>query len=236
MNDAPRSTTPPVRVYGAPPRSQGSDSNPLSAGVLTGVLSAVAWTLLVYVTHNPVSLAGWGVGGLIGIVVAKSPRRDGASLGPLAVILTIGTVVLAKALILAFALGPIVRDEIVRNRGATTALFLLDMTTHRSFSPDLQGAIDQQGREGPDTARTPRRPRRMEQAFELSERIMAEARARDSAATAAEREQLVRTYSDSLLAREGFLPMLGRAFSFWDLLWLGLGVSSAWQLTRGSAG
>jgi phosphate/sulfate permease len=203
------------------------------AGVLTGVLSAVAWTLLVYVTHNPVSLAGWGVGGLMGIVVAKSPHRDRASLGRLAIILTVGTVILAKALIIVFALGPIVRDEIVRNRGATAALFLLDMNTHRSFSPDLQAAIDQQGREGPDTART---PRRMEQAFELSERIMAEARARDSAATPAEREQLVRTYSDKLLARESFLPMLGRAFSFWDLLWLGLGVSSAWQLTRGSAG
>ncbi len=233
MNDAPRPTTPPVRVYGAAPRTQGTDSNPLIAGVLTGMLSAVAWTLLVYVTHNPVSLAAWGVGGLIGIVVAKSPRRDGASLGTVAVILTIGTVVLAKALILAFALGPIVRDEIVRNRGATTALFMLDMTTHRSFSPDLQGAIDEQRREGPDTARS---PRRMEQAFELSQRIMAEARARDSAATPAEREQLVRTYSDSLLAREGFLPMLGRAFSFWDVLWLGLGVSSAWQLTRRGAG
>ena len=232
MNDAPRPTTSAVRVYGGAPRAGESSANPLVAGLLTGGLSAVAWTLLVYFTHNPVSLAGWGVGGLIGIVVAKSPRRDGASLSTLAVILTIATVVLAKALILAFALGPIVRDEITRNRGATTAIFMLDMTTHRSFSPELQGAIDQQGREGPDTART---PRRMEQAFELSERIMAEARARDSAATPAEREQLVRTYSDSLLAREGFLSMLGRAFSFWDLLWLGLGVSSAWQLTRGSA-
>src|SRR5690348_2463677 len=184
-------------------------SNPLISGLLTSVLLAVAWALLVYVTHNPVSLAGWGVGGLIGIVVAKSPRHDGASLGTLAILLTVGTVILAKALIIAFALGPIVRDEVVRNRYATRALFLADMTAHRSFSPDLQSAIDEQARAGADTTAS---PRRIERALELSERIMTEARARDSAATPAEREQLVRAYSDSILAEQGFLPMLGRAF------------------------
>jgi hypothetical protein len=233
MIDEPRPTTPRVRVYGAAPRTQQSDSSPLVAGALTGGLAAVAWALLVYVTHNPVSLAGWGVGGLIGIVVAKAPRRDNASPGALAATLTVGTVVLAKALIIAFALGPMVRDEIVRNRGARTALFVIEMTTHRSFSPDLQGELDQvRG----DTSHPARSPQLMERAFDLSQRVIAEARARDSVATPAEREQLVRTFSDSLLAREGFLPMLGRAFSFWDLLWLGLGISSALQLTRRRAG
>ncbi|HVH66620.1 MAG TPA: hypothetical protein VM716_02005 [Gemmatimonadales bacterium] len=233
MTDAPQRSTPHVRVYGATPRGRPSDSSPLVTGALTGALAALAWALLVYVTHNPVSLAGWGVGGLIGMVLAKSPRRGDATLGTLAASLTVGTVVLAKALIIAFALGPIVRDEIVRNHMATTALFLRDMTAHRSFSPELQAGLDQQARDETDTAHT---PRRIEHAFELSERVIAEARARDSAATQEEREQLVRTYSDSLLARQGFLPMLGRAFSFWDLLWLGLGVSSALQLTRRRAG
>ena len=233
MNGSPPRSTPPVRVYGATPRAQSSESSPLVKGALTGALSAMAWALLVYVTHNPVSLAGWGVGGLIGMVLAKSPRRGDATLGTLAATLTVGTVVLAKALIIAFALGPIVRDEIVRNHLATTALFLRDMTAHRSFSPELQAALDQQARNETDTTRT---PQRMEHAFELSERVIVEARAHDRAATPAEREDLVRAYSDSILARQGFLPMLGRAFSFWDLLWLGLGVSSALQLTRWRAG
>lgn len=235
MNVAPRSTNPTVRVYGAAPQPPRSDSSPLLTGMLTGVLLAVAWALLVYFTHNPVSLAGWGVGGLIGIVVAKTPRRASASLGTMAVMLTIGTVVLAKVLIIAFALGPIVRDEIVRSRSATTALFLMDMTIHHSFSPEVQSALDdqvQRARSGDTTFS----PLRLQRAFELNERILAEARARDSAATPAEREQIVRMYSDSALARLGFLPVLGSAFSFWDLLWLGLGVSSAWQLTRQSAG
>ena len=45
-------------------------------------------------------------------------------------------------------------------------------------------------------------------------------------------ERLVRTYSDQILGRAGFLAMLGKLFSFWDLLWLGLGVSSAWKLAQ----
>ena len=151
----------PVRVYGG---SSGPSGSPVLGGIIAGVLLAVVWMLLVWLTHNPVSLAGWGVGGLIGLAVASGARKargSNPSLGTAAALLTVGTVVLAKTLILAFALGPIVRDEIVRDRDATTAM-----------------------------------------------------------------------YSDSLLARQGFLPRLGRLFSIWDLLWLGLGVSSAWKLAQ----
>jgi phosphate/sulfate permease len=206
------------------------------SAVIVGVALAIVWTLLVYFTHNPVSLAGWGVGGLIGIVLARAGRRGettSASRGTVAIVLTVGTVLLAKALILAFALRPIVRDEVVRSPEARTALFMIDMTLHRSFSPDLQAQLDEETKAGAgaggDTARD---ARRFERAFELRERIFTEARARDSTATPAERERIVRTYADSLLGAQPFMPMLGRLFGLWDLLWLGLGASSAWKLAQ----
>lgn len=218
-----------MKVYGGVPPRGTSDESAVTSGVLTGVLLAVLWMFLAWFTHNPISLAGWGVGGLIGLVVAKGSRAPTPSRGTLAVVLTVGTVLLAKALILAFALRPIVRDEIVRDPEATTLLFVTDMTRHRSFSPELQAALDEQISAGPDTARS---PRRLEAVFELSERITAEARARNRAATPAERERLVRLYSDSVFARVGFLPALARLLGFWDLVWLCLGVSSAWTLAR----
>lgn len=212
------------------------------SAVIVGVALAIAWTLLVYFTHNPVSLAGWGVGGLIGIVLARAGRRGettSASRGTVAIVLTVGTVLLAKALILAFALRPIVRDEVVRSPEARTAFFMIDMTVHRSFSPDLQAELDKGvgagagAGAGPGAARdTALDPQRLERAFELRERIVAEARARDSAATPAERDRIVRTYADSLLRAQPFMPMLGRLFGLWDLLWLGLGASSAWKLAQ----
>ena len=232
IRDVSRSP-PKVQVYGAHSSGGPSAANPVMTAVLVGVGLAVAWTLLVAFTHNPVSLGAWGVGGLIGIVLGRAGRRGesaSASRGTLAIVLTVGTVLLAKAMILAFALRPIVRDELVRSPEARTALFLIDMTVHRSFSPDLQAELDKMDAAGPDTGR--RDVQRLERGFELRERLFTEARARDSAATPAERERIVRTYADSLLGSQPFLPMLGRLFGLWDLLWLGLGGSSAWKLAQ----
>ena len=217
-----------MKVYGAPPSGSSGESHVLS-GVIVGIVLAVAWSLLVYFTHNPVSLAGWAVGGLIGLTLARAGRGMTTSRGTTAAALTVCSVVLAKAMILAFALKPIFLDEMRRSPEARTALFAIDMTAHRSFSPDLQAMIDERGRAGADTVHD---VERLARAFELSERIFAEAHARDSAARPAERERLVRMYADSLLGRERFLPMLGRLFGLWDLLWLGLGVSTAWKLAE----
>lgn len=167
-------------------------------------------------------MAAWGIGGLIGVTLAKSSRKPDASLGILAGGLTLGTVLLAKVLILAFMLPDITRDEIMRNRQATATMFMVDMTTHRSFSPELQAAIDSQVHDGPDTL-SPR-------GFELSYRMMSEAGARAAAAPRAERERVVRMNTDSLLAHRGFLVLLGGMFGLWDLTWLGLGMSTAWRL------
>ncbi len=219
----------PVKVYGAKPAGPPADGNPLLAGLIAGALLAVAWTFLVYVTHNPVSLAAWGVGGLIGLAVAKSARAPGASLGTLAALLTVGTVVLTKVLILAFALRPMIEDEILRSGDATAAMFLVEMITHRSFSPDLQAALDRQDRTKRDTVTDAR-------GLDLRYRMIEEARARAKAATPVERQELVRTRLGSLFAHLGFLPLLGRLFGLMDFVWLGLGIASAWKLAQSSTG
>ena len=206
----------------AKPQAQVSDGSPLLAGIIAGILLAVLWSFLVWFTHNGIALAAWGVGGLIGVTLAKSARKPDASLGILAGGLTLGTVVLAKVLILAFTLPDIARDEIMRNRQATATMFMVDMATHRSFSPALQAAIDSQAHDGPDSL-SPR-------GVELSYRMMSEAGARAAAAPRAERDRVVRMNTDSLLAHTGFLALFGGMFGIWDLTWLGLGMSTAWRL------
>ena len=216
---------PSVKVYGAKPRTPQSEGSPLLAGVITAILLAVLWTLLVYVTHHPVGVAAWGVGGLVGLTVAKFAREPGPSLGILAAVLTLAAAIFAKILILAFALGPILRDEILRSPEATAAVFLLDMAAHRSFSPELQAALERQVHAGPDTALG-------DLGGELSYRMKAEAEARAAAASPGERERVVRVHTSNLFAREGFVPLLARLFGLFDMLWLGLGVSSAWKLAQ----
>lgn len=215
----------PVKVYGGTPAAPPREESPLLAGLLAATLLAVGWTLLVYVTHNPVPLAAWGVGGLIGLAVAKAARGPGASLGRLAALLTVGTVVLTKVLILAFALRPIVEDEVLRNPDATAAMYLVDMTAQRSFSPELLAALDQRAKTGHDSIGDAERA-------DLSYRMITEARARAKTATRVERERMVRTHLGNVFARLGFLPLLGRLFGLMDLVWLGLGVASAWKLAQ----
>jgi hypothetical protein len=215
-------------VYGAHPGPGPDEGNPLLAGLITGILVAVLWVLVVSVTHNGVGLAAWGAGGLVGIAVAKSARPPSVSTGTLAGVLTLGTTLAAKAALLAFALGPIARDEILRDREATAAMFALDMTKHHAFSPALQAALDSQVPEGEDTALSGLRG-------DLPFRMLGEARTRARAASRAERERVVRVYADSLVLRAGFWSLLGRLFGPWDMLWLGLGVSTAWKLGQGIA-
>jgi predicted lipid-binding transport protein (Tim44 family) len=210
------------------PQAKPSNESPLLAGIIVGIVLAVLWALLVWVTHNGVPLAAWGIGGLIGVTLAKSSRKPDASLGLLAGGLTLGTVVLAKALIVVLALPQMSRDEILRNRQATTAMFMVEMTSQRSYSPELQAAIDSQVHsdsqvpDGSDTLSS--------RGSLLSYRMMREARARAESAGPAERERVVRTNTDSLLAHRGFLGLLGGMFGLWDLTWLGLGMSTAWKL------
>jgi len=227
VNDGPNAAVrPPVPGGGADARPATRDGSPLLAGMITGILLALVWVLVVYVTHNGVPLVAWGVGGLIGVAVARSARPPTRETGTLAALLTVGTVLVAKVGVLAFALSPILEDEIRRNPAATTAVFLRDMVDHRSFSPELEAGLDSQARDGSDTALA-------DLGSERYVRMIGEARRRAETATQAERERVVRAYTDALLTGSGFWSLLGRLFGLWDLLWLGLGVSTAWRLGRG---
>jgi hypothetical protein len=202
------------------------ESNPVLDGVAVGTALAVAWTLVVWFTHSPVRLAGWGVGGLIGIRLSRSASTwPGPSLGVLAVALTAGTVLLAKGMMLVFALRPMVYDGLMRNHTLTAGLFAAQMHANHAFSPELQAALD---------SAQVRPPRDRDRALELAKRVMAEARHRDSTASHAQREVLVRAYEDSLMARTGpgSLPIFGELLNLWDVLWVSLGVSSARELAR----
>src|SRR2546430_14650814 len=106
----PRFSAP--KVYGAKPRSpQGASggASPVLTGLIVAALYSVVWTLLVYVVHNPVSLAGWGAGGLIGISPARGAPAPRPSPCARAVGLTLRTGVLPQGFIFWFALRPDLR-------------------------------------------------------------------------------------------------------------------------------
>jgi hypothetical protein len=214
-----------VRVYGkaAPQRPEGS---PLLAGVLAGIGIIVAWVGLVYVTHNPVGVAAWGVGGLLGIVIAKTAKPPTKATGVLAAVLTLVTAFLAKVVLIVVALQPILRQELANNPASLTMVFLREKTRQKSFSPELQKTIDARPDLVADTTF-------FGPGHEVREQMIDEAMAAAKASSFAARARLVHVHFDQFLATLGFWALFWGTFRLLDLLWLGLGISTAWTLGQG---
>jgi hypothetical protein len=216
-----------VRVYGGKAHSTSSGGSPLLAGLLVGFVLIIAWVMLAHAAHDDVGLVAWGVGGLVGIVVSKVAKPPTKVTGVLAALLTTGTLLVAKPVLVMFALQPALRQEFMNNRDATASLYLLDMTKNHSFSPELQHTLDTR----PDLLRD---TSFMGAGEEIKIRMVSEAKDRAKVATPAERERLVRTHLDnSVLEKVGFIVLLLTTFGPLDLLWMGLGISTAWKLGQG---
>ena len=214
-----------VRVYGkaAPPRAKGS---PLLAGLLVAIGITVVWVGLVYMTHHPVGIAAWGVGGLLGITVAKSAKPPTKATGALAAVLTVVTVFLAKVVLVVVALQPILRQELANNPASLIMVFLVEKVEQKSFSPEVQAALDKRPDLVADSSFAGL-------ASELREQMIDEAAAAAKASSFAERERLIHKHYDQFLSTLGFWPLFLETFGLLDLLWIGLGISTAWTLGQG---
>jgi len=196
-------------------------------GLLVGIVLIIAWILLARMTHKDVGLASWGIGGLVGIAIAKAARPPTRATGVLAAILTTCILLIGKVAVVTFALQPALREEMLKDPDVTAELFVADMTKRRSFSADLQHTIDTR----PDLLRD---SSFMGPGHELRFQMISEAADRAKTATPAERERLIRAHYDvALLEKIGFWVLLIMSFGPLDLLWMGLGISTAWKLGQG---
>ncbi len=215
-----------VRVYGGKPATKRAEGSPLLAGLLVSILIIVAWVGLVYVTHHPVGVAAWGVGGLLGIVVAKRSKPPTKATGALAAVLTLVTVLLAKVVLVVVVLQPMIRQALANDRGALIIVFLLEKTQQKSFSPELQATINARPDLVADTSI-------FGPGNELRTQMIDEATKAARASSFEERDRLVHRHYDRFIDRLGFGVLLLATFGLLDLLWIGLGMSTAWTLGQG---
>ncbi|HYU27608.1 MAG TPA: hypothetical protein VEK83_01115 [Gemmatimonadales bacterium] len=185
-----------VRVYGKAAKPAGG--SPLLAGLLAAIGIIVAWVGLVYVTHHPVGVAAWGVGGLLGIVVAKTAKPPTKATGALATVLTLVTVFLAKVVLVVVALQPILRQELANSPASLILIFLAEKTQHKSFSPELQATIDTRPDLVADTTF-------FGPGHALRQQMIHEAATAAQASSFAERERLVHVPLRPVLVEAGIL-------------------------------
>lgn len=218
-----------VRVYGGGAKSSSGpkEGSPLLAGLLVGIAVIVAWIVFARMVHKDVGVVAWGVGGLIGIVVAKFGRPPSRATGFLAVILTTITVLVAKVAVVVFALQPALREEFAQDREIATRLYVKEMRTNHAFSRELQNTLDTR----PDLLRD---SSLFGAGYELRTQMYEEASARAKTSTIDERRRLIRRYvNEEIAERVGFWILMLLSFTPLDLLWMGLGIASAWTLGQG---
>lgn len=219
-----------VRVYGGGgSRSRGpsGEGSPVLAGLLVGIVLMIVWIALARMTLKDVGLASWGVGALIGIAVAKSARPPTRATGTLAAFLAAGVLLVSKVAVVQFGLQPALREQVVKGPEVASLMFLADMKKNRSFSASVQHTIDTR----PDLVRD---STFMGPGEELRTQMIEEAEERARTATPAERERMVRAYYDQTIFQTiGFWFLLITSFGPLDLLWMGLGISTAWKLGQG---
>jgi hypothetical protein len=218
-----------VRVYGGGgAKVRSGEGSPAISGVLVGVVLMVAWIVLARMTLKDVGLASWGVGALIGIAIAKTAKPPTRATGTLAAIVTAGMLLVSKVAVVQFGLQPALREQVVKGPEVASLMFLADMKKNRSFSPELQRTIDTR----PDLIRD---SSFMGPGEELRTQMIEEAEARANAATPVERERMARRYYDQTIFQTiGFWFLLITSFGPLDLLWMGLGISTAWKLGQGT--
>ena len=208
--------------------STPAKASPLLNGILVGIVAAVAWAVIVYVTGYEIGWVAWGVGALVGLAVAKSSHEPSATLGPTAAALAVGSLILAKVLIVQFGAPSLIRQEVLKNDDAVAAMFMVDMRVHKSFSAELQASIEQLDKDPGSLS--------ADQRYELVQQVQAEAAARAKSTSQRERVRVVGASVDGILKEMGFFGLLKSVFSFWDVLWIFLAVSSAFKIAQsGSA-
>src|SRR5207237_5611675 len=146
--------------------------------------------------------------------------------GSLAAVLTLVTVFLAKVVLVVVALQPILRQELANSPASLIVIFLAEKTQQKSFSPELQATINARPDLVADTTF-------FGPGHELREKMIDEAADAAKASTFTERARLVHVHYDSLLSKLGFWVLLLGTFGLLDLLWIGLGLPTAWTLGQG---
>lgn len=192
------------------------------AGLVAGVVGGFVWALIVAYTGYEVGWVAWGVGALVGFVMAAvSPVRS-TGMGIRAAVLAAVGLIVGKWLIVEFAAVPQMRDEILGDSLALEQVVFVDMVERDQLPSDI---VTDLARSAPDDSVAVAARTRLSDA--LDERI--------AAMSEAERESVATRYARAVVSDLGFVDRIRATLSAWDLLWFFLAVGTAWKLTAGSA-
>lgn len=211
----PRMTFPPPRP--APPPSSG---RAIVAGLLAALLGAGIWTAVVAMTGFEVGWVAWGLGALVGFAMSRFTAQRSAQLGVYAAVLAVLGLAIGKVATVRVMLPSLGRDIVMENEAILAQAFAVDMRANERFSAQLSLDL---ARFGADDSLPP----------PILTRMMDEVQARMATAPPAERERVAAMFTSSVMGDVSLAEQFTATLSFFDLLWFGLAIATAFKFMRG---
>jgi hypothetical protein len=194
----------------------------LMVGLVAAVAGGVIWALIVVSTGYEVGWVAWGVGGLVGGVMAWAAPVRSRALGVRAGVLAAAGLIIGKWLIVEIGAPSQLQSEIMADSSLLAQAVFIDMIAHEELPPEvLEGfeAVDED-EVLPDS---------------LVSRIHEAVAERSAGMSYQEKDSIAAFYAHVAIADLGFVERILATMSAWDLLWFFLAIGTAWKLTTVTA-
>ena len=202
-----------------PPRADEGFGGALFGGAVAALVGAGIWTLLVKLTDHEIGWVAWGVGALVGAVMAKMTPVRGSTIGVYAAVLAALGLATGKIMTVRAVGMPAAQEMMTGDSELLTQAFAWDMRQRENYSPEINQALV---RLGDDTIPDG-----------LWGRMLAEATVRRDAAPAEEQERVAKGYVTAVFGAVSFTEQFGASLSLFDFLWFFLAIGTAFKVMRG---
>jgi hypothetical protein len=174
------------------------------------------WTLLVKLTGSEIGWVAWGVGALVGIVMAKMTPVRGGTIAVYAALFAALGLATGKVMTVKAVLAPMAQQDFVEDPEMLAQAFAWDMRERETYTPEINQQLFQLGDDTiPDA---------------LWAQMVVQAAARRDAAPEAERQRVVQAFVTGIIGAVSFTDQFMSTLSFFDLLWFFLAIGTAWKI------
>src|ERR671919_736810 len=201
----PQPPRPSVPPRPQPQTRQGDEpvAGALFGGAVAALVAAGVWALVTKATNTEYGMLAWGVGLLVGVVMAAMTPARSATLGVYAALLAMLGLATGKVLTLKIMSGS--AHEVVLEHGET-------------LSPEVNQRLVALAEDTVPDA--------------LYATMQVEAQARMDAAPAAERERVAKQAVTMVMGSLSLPDQFMATLSLFDLLWFFLAIGTAWKIMR----
>jgi hypothetical protein len=191
----------------------------LFGGAVAALVGAGIWTLLVKLTDYEIGWVAWGVGALVGAVMAKMTPARGGSLAVYAAVLAALGLATGKVMSVRAVGAPAVQEMMADDPEMMTQAFAWDMRQRESYTPEINQSLLRLGDDTiPDL---------------LWSQMLVEANARREAAPAEEQARVAEGYVNAVIGSISFTNQFMGSLSIFDFLWFFLAIGTAFKIMKG---